>query len=68
MLNKIKKAVWLFLIQSFIGRGDDLMMAMLFASRIIFGKLTFADVPKKLKPKVKEILIENDLGELVTEE
>lgn len=43
------------------------MMAMLFASRVILGKLTYAEVPKLLKAQVKEILIENGLEELATE-
>lgn len=37
------------------------MMAMLFASNIIRGKKTFADVPAKLKADVADILI-NDFG------
>lgn len=44
------------------------MMAMFLATRIILGKLTFAAVPAVLKPKVKEVLEENGLGELATEE
>ena len=35
-----------------------LMMAMLWAQQIMLGKATFADVPRLLKAKVKEILIE----------
>lgn len=41
------------------------MLAILFASRIINGKNTFADVPAKLKAKVAEVLIEGGLPELV---
>lgn len=43
------------------------MVAMLWAQRIIYGKKNFSDVPLKLKEKVKEILIESDLEELVME-
>lgn len=35
------------------------MMAMLFASRIILGKITFEQVPPKLKKQVAEVLIED---------
>lgn len=46
--------------------GEDEMMAMLYASKIVSGKKTFADVPTKLKPQVADILInECDLPELV---
>lgn len=47
--------------------GDDLMMAMLFAQKIILGKLEFKDVPAKLKEQVKEVLIECGCEEMITE-
>ena len=43
------------------------MIAMLWANQIILGKKTFADVPRLLKAKVKELLIEAGCGELVTQ-
>ena len=43
------------------------MIAMLWAHRIMNGKKTFADVPRLLKERVKEILIESGVEELVTE-
>lgn len=43
------------------------MMAMLWAQQIMLGKKTFAQVPKLLKEKVKEILIDSGVEELVTE-
>ena len=43
------------------------MMAMLWAQQIILGKKTYAQVPKLLKEKVREILIDSGLEELVTE-
>lgn len=58
----------LFKIIYYILKGDDLMMAMLFAQKIILGKLTFNDVPAKLKAAVKEVLIECGCEELITEE
>ena len=43
------------------------MMAMLWAQQIMLGKKTYAQVPRLLKAKVKEILIDS-MEELVTEE
>ena len=51
----------------YISKGDDLMMAMLFAQKIILGKLTFSDVPAKLKAAVKEVLIECGCEEMTAE-
>ena len=44
------------------------MMAMLWAQQIMLGKKTFEQVPRLLKDKVKEVLIDSGLEELVTEE
>ena len=41
------------------------MMAMLYAQRIMNGKLKFSDVPRLLKEQVKEILIESGMEELL---
>lgn len=43
------------------------MMAMIWAQQIMLGKKTYADVPRLLKDKVKEILIDSGCEELVTE-
>lgn len=43
------------------------MIAMLWANQIILGKKTYADVPRLLKVKVKEILIEVGCDELIVE-
>lgn len=43
------------------------MMALLYAQRIMNGKLTFADVPRLLKDQVKEILIESGCVNLILE-
>lgn len=48
-------------------RGKE-MMAMLWAQQIMLGKKTYSQVPRLLKDKVKEILIDSGVGELVTEE
>lgn len=41
--------------------GDEIMMAMLFAQRVILGKTLFNDVPATLKPGVYEILVDSGL-------
>ena len=52
-----------------LSKGDEEMMAMLFAQRVILGKTDFAAVPAKLKAQVAEILInECGLPELVPAE
>ena len=50
------------------GEGGDYMMAMLWAQQIMYGKKTYAQVPRLLKEQVKEILIDSGVEELVTEE
>lgn len=48
------------------GRNND-MIAMLWANMIMLGKKTFAQVPKLLKEKVKEILVDAGFPELAEE-
>lgn len=43
------------------------MIAMLWANQIILGKKTYADVPRLLKAKVKELLIDTGYEELIVE-
>ena len=50
-----------------VGKEGEDMMAMLWAQQIMLGKKSFAQVPKLLKEKVKEILIDSGMEELVTE-
>lgn len=45
-------------------RKDMESMAVIYATLIIKGKKTFADVPEKIKDKVKEVLIDLDCPEL----
>ena len=42
-------------------------MAIIYAQLIIKGKRTFESVPARVKPQVKEILIDLELQELITE-
>lgn len=39
-------------------------MAVVYATLIIKGKKTFADVPDKIKEQVKAVLVDLDCGEL----
>ena len=48
--------------------GGKEMIAMLWAQQIMLGKKTYAQVPRLLKDKVKEILVDSGMEELVTEE
>lgn len=48
--------------------GGKEMMAMLWAQQIMLGKKEYKDVPRLLKEKVKEILIDSGCEELVTEQ
>lgn len=48
--------------------GGKEMMAMLWAQQIMLGKKTYAEVPRLLKAKVKEILEDPGMGELAKEE
>lgn len=56
-----------FINQLLFGKEGETMMAMLWAQQIMLGKKTFAQVPRLLKEKVREILIDSGMEELVTE-
>ena len=43
------------------------MIAKLWAKKIVAGEKIFAEVPSRLKPQVKELLIEAGRTDLVTE-
>lgn len=58
MLNFL---TWLY------ARKDEDMMAMIWAQQIMLGKKTYAQVPRLLRDKVREILIDSGCEELVTE-
>lgn len=55
----------------YLNRKDDIMMAMLWAQQIMTqeteekAKEMYARVPRLLKEKVKKILIDSGMGELV---
>jgi hypothetical protein len=48
------------------GREKD-MISMLWCQQILLGKKTFAQVPKLLKDKVRELLIDSGCPELAEE-
>ena len=48
------------------GKEED-MMAMIWAQQIMLGKKIFAQVPRLLKEKVREVLIDRGCEDLVTE-
>lgn len=57
------------LILFLFSKEEQTMLAQLFACRVILGKTSFDQVPKKLKPQVAKILIEDaGLPELVPTE
>lgn len=58
MLNIL---TWLY------ARKEEDMMAMIWAQQIMLGKKTYAQVPRLLREKVKEILIDSGCEELVTD-
>lgn len=52
------------LIINILFRKDVQAMAIIYATLIIKGKKTFADVPDKIKEKVREVLTDLDCPEL----
>ena len=50
----------------YAGKDED-MMAMIWAQQIMLGKKTYAQAPRLLREKVREILIDSGCEELVTE-
>ena len=52
------------LIINILFRKDVQTMAIIYATLIIKGKKTFADVPDRIKDKVKEVLIDLECPEL----
>lgn len=52
---------------NFIIRKDVNEMAVIYATLIVKGRKTFNEVPEKIKQQVKEVLIDLDCADLVTE-
>lgn len=51
-------------IVKFLFRKEVNSMAIIYATLIVKGKKTFAEVPTRIKEQVKEVLVDLDLGEL----
>jgi hypothetical protein len=57
-----------FLCNILFGKEGTEMMAMLWCQQIMYGKKTYADVPAKLKQKVRELLVDSGCEDLITED
>ena len=55
------------IIKILFGKEGETMMAMLWAQQIMLEKKTYAQAPRLLKEKVKEILTDSGCEDLVTE-
>ena len=65
MVNLIRNILYVLF---FGNEGEsEFMMAMLWAQQIMLGKKKFSQVPKLLKDKVREILIDSGMEELIEE-
>ncbi|RHP80447.1 hypothetical protein DXA40_12010 [Blautia sp. OF01-4LB] len=51
----------------FMRKDGKEMMAMLWAQQIMLGKKTYEQVPRLLKEKVKEVLADSGMEELIEE-
>lgn len=67
MKNLINKIRFFFYCIKVLLRGGGKDMAMCYVTCIVAGVRTYAQVPKFLKAKVKELLISMELEELVVE-
>ena len=67
-MSKIKFILFLIKLVLF-GKEDSLMdsMAVIYATLIVKGVKTISQVPKSLREKVKQILIDLDMPELAEE-
>lgn len=65
---KLYNFLFLLFIKPLLGREGIIMMAMLFATKLILGTITYDQVPRLLKEQVNEILIENGVEFLIPEE
>ena len=61
------KELFCNIILKFLDKEARYMMALLWTNQILLGKKSYAQVPRLLKPKVKELLIDAGYEEFVTE-
>ena len=64
---KLYNFLFLPLIKPLLGQKGIIMMAMLFATKLILGTITYEQVPRLLKEQVNEVLIENGVEFLIPE-
>ena len=57
------KRLLFFILQKIFGKEAE-TMAVIYATLIVKGKKSIADVPEKIREQVKEILADLDLPEL----
>jgi len=51
----------------FVRKREVLQMAIIYVALIVKGIRTYASVPEVIKPKVKELLEQLELNDLITE-
>lgn len=56
-----------WLIAKLFLKKETFIMAVVYATLIIKGKKTFAQVPEKIKEQVKEVLVDLDCEDLALE-
>jgi hypothetical protein len=56
-----------YLLLKFILRKDVNEMAIIYATLIVKGKKTFAEVPERIKEQVRQVLIDLECEELAVE-
>ena len=56
------------LLKLLLNTEEEIMIAMMWAQKIIYEKRFFKNVPKGLKEQVREILIESGCEHLIVEE
>ena len=50
-----------------LGQREVANMAVIYVALIIKGKRNYSDIPTVIKPKVKEMLVDLELEDLITE-
>ena len=50
-----------------LGRREVANMAVIYVALIIKGKRNYSDIPTVIKPKVKEMLVDLELKDLIVE-
>lgn len=66
-LIEVVKSFFIYIFDLMKG-GDIMALAVIYVNLIIAEKRTFKQVPKFLKPKVRELLIAMELEELIIED